>query len=401
MKVIELFAGIGSQRKALTNLQVKHEVLNVAEWYIPAILAYDSIHNGKRTKKELNKVSLDEIKSYLSKFTFSGNSKTPISKQNLFNLGETTLRHLYLSNQRINNLVSIDKISYAELPKNIDLLTYSFPCQDLSNVGAFHGYTNGIDRDKKSRSGLLWEVERLLLDLDKHSRNLPKILLMENVSTLLSKRHKDNFNEWKAVLKDLGYINKVYVRNSLDHGIPQNRERVFMVSVLTRGLDSDVLKRINDILDSDFERKERRDLNEFLRVSKTSKYLNEAQLAQPNDTPSRREIFDKNYYLYGTQKECKEFCPTITTRQDRHPNSGVIEFKTEINKYRYLTSREVFLLMGFSEKDYEAIERDNFMRNKSSMYFTRDKYYILAGNSIVVDVLMDIFKKIYEIYNLV
>lgn len=401
MKVVELFAGIGSQRKALNNLKIDYDIKNIAEWYIPAILAYDSIHHGRRSKKALLEKDIEEIREYLKKYTFSLDSKKPISTKNLLNNNDDFLRNLYVANKRSKNLVSIDKVKGEELPDDIDVITYSFPCQDLSNVGAFHGYRDGIDRNKNSRSGLLWEVERLLLERENKKLNMPKILLMENVSTLLSSRHKKNFYEWKRNLRKMGYISRYYKMNSKDYGIPQNRLRVFMVSIYVRESDLswEKLTHIKRLLENDFDEQPLRPLENFLRVNYTEKYLKEAKAAQPKDTPSRRYIYNKNYYLWGNKRERVEFCPTITTRQDRHPNSGVIEFETEVNNFRFLTAREVFLLMGFEERDYEKIEKSNFFRNKSSLFFTRDKYYILAGNSIVVNVLEEIFKKIEKIHS--
>ncbi|MGE4572433.1 MAG: DNA (cytosine-5-)-methyltransferase [Candidatus Izemoplasmatales bacterium] len=402
MNVVELFAGIGSQRKALTKLEIDYNVLSIAEWYIPAILAYDSIHYGKRNVEENINVNIEEIKKYLKKFTFSMDGKTPLTDKAFFYMNENLMRNLYIANKRTNNLVSIDKVKGYELPNQIDVLTYSFPCQDLSNVGAFHGYRSGIDKDKKSRSGLLWQVERIIKERFNLGLNLPKILLMENVSTLLSPRHNKNFQTWIDSLEDLGYYSKYYTLNSKDFGIPQNRERIFMISVYTKDLDQ-VTKNncINEINQEFVGKKEMKPLKSFLKTNYQGKYKVEAEEAQPNDTASRREIYENNYYLFGNEKRrLMKYCRTITTRQDRHPNSGVIDYNGEKNTFRFLTAREVFLLMGFSEEDYESIENGNFYRNKTSLFFSRDKYYVLAGNSIVVDVLEVVFKRIHKIYEI-
>ena len=401
MKIVELFAGIGSQKKALTKLNINHKVLNIAEWYIPAILAYDSIHYGMRNLDTIKHLPIDEIRLYLEKFTFSLNGKKPLGKDRISKMNHTLLRHLYIANKRTNNLVSIDKVNGHELPTDIDVMTYSFPCQDLSNVGAFHGYKNGIDKGVKSRSGLLWEVERIMLERLDSKSSLPRILLMENVSSLLAKRHKGNFDYWINSLNKMGYsINEYFIMNSKDFGIPQNRKRIFMVSVYTNGLSKKTIKEIKSILQEDFKKEKLGELEDYLKTNNRGKYKSEALLAQPNATPSRKTIYEGNYYLHGNKRSKSEICATITTRQDRHPNSGVIEYKTDNNNYRFLTSREVFLLMGFTEKDYESIELNNFKRNKSQLFFSRDKYYVLAGNSIVVNVLEKIFVRIEKIYNI-
>ena len=115
---------------------------------------------------------------------------------------------------------------------------------------------------------------------------------------------------------------------------------------------------------------------------------------------SRREIYKKNDILYTNKKVNNIVVSTVTTKQDRHPNSGLIDYYSEdTNKsnYRYLTPRECFLLMGFDEQDYQRIIDNNFQAIKGEMFFTRDKLYKMAGNSIVVNVLEEIFKQIIYI----
>lgn len=103
-------------------------------------------------------------------------------------------------------------------------MTYSFPCQDLSLAGKQRGMTKGSN----TRSGLLWEVERLLTELDE----LPQLLLMENVPQVHSEKNVKDFSEWISFLDGLGYTSKYQDLNSKDYGVPQNRERCFMLSWL-------------------------------------------------------------------------------------------------------------------------------------------------------------------------
>ena len=103
-----------------------------------------------------------------------------------------------------------------------DLFTYSFPCQDISVAG--RGL--GLDKDSGTRSGLLWECQKVI------SVKRPKYLLLENVKNLVSKKHKHNFDLWLEWLEELGYTNYWKVLNAKYFGIPQNRERVFVVSIL-------------------------------------------------------------------------------------------------------------------------------------------------------------------------
>lgn len=170
IKVIEFFAGIGAQRQALKDANIKHEVIVISEIDKYAIKAYEYLHG-----------------------------KTP-------NLGDIT------------------KIE--DVPK-ADLWTYSFPCTDISISGRMQGFEKGSN----THSSLLWEVQRLLLFCSEKSE-LPKYLLMENVKNLVSKKFKPLFDEWCKFLEELGYKNYYQVLNAKDYGIPQNRERVFMVSIL-------------------------------------------------------------------------------------------------------------------------------------------------------------------------
>lgn len=167
LRLIELFAGIGSQTQALTNIGVPHKVVGISEIDKYAIQSYKAMH-GEVT----NFGDIREIKS---------------------------------------------------LP-DADLWTYSFPCQDISVAGKGAGIKEG------TRSGLLFEVERLLITASENG-NLPKYLLLENVKNLVSKKFKADFDRWLAFLESLGYSNYWQILNAKDYGIPQNRERVFCVSI--------------------------------------------------------------------------------------------------------------------------------------------------------------------------
>ena len=144
-------------------------------------------------------------------------------------------------------------------------------------------------------------------------------------------------------------------------------------------------------------------LSKFLKLDYTNKtYLAEAVLSQPNDTESRKSIWEKNSKILLEDGTMKNIVQTITTKQDRHPNSGNIYFNPNNNKsnYRFLTPRECFVLMGFDEKDYEKIINNNFNSRKNSLFFSRDKMYKLAGNSIVVNMLEAIFEQAMDLNNI-
>ena len=118
-----------------------------------------------------------------------------------------------------NNLGDISKIDPKDIPQH-DLFTYSFPCQDLSVAGKQAGLGKG------TRSGLLYECEKII----EYCR--PKYLLLENVKNLVGKKFKADFDKWLEYLEGLGYTNYWQVLNAKNYGVPQNRERVFVVSVL-------------------------------------------------------------------------------------------------------------------------------------------------------------------------
>ena len=167
LRLIELFAGIGSQTQALKNIGVPHTVVGISEIDKYAISSYTAMH------------------------------------------GET------------HNFGDICKI--LALP-DADMWTYSFPCQDISVAGKGAGIKEG------TRSGLLYQVERLLKVADAN-KTLPKYLLLENVKNLVSKKFKADFDAWLTFLEALGYTNYWKILNAKDYGIPQHRERVFCVSI--------------------------------------------------------------------------------------------------------------------------------------------------------------------------
>lgn len=119
------------------------------------------------------------------------------------------------------NLGDMTKIDWSQV-KECDLLTYSTPCQDISQAGKQRGLEKGSD----TRSAILWHTERAIRELR------PKYLLMENVAALVSKKFLPFFKEWQDVVASYGYSNFTQVLNAKDYGIPQNRERVFMFSIL-------------------------------------------------------------------------------------------------------------------------------------------------------------------------
>lgn len=409
-RVIETFSGIGSQAKALSNIKEDYEIVNTADWDINAILAYCMIHKGKIDTDKYKDISDSDIIEFLKGFTLSADGKKPMKETSFSRLPMEVKRMLYAAIKETNNLVSITDIKGCNIPENIDLFTYSFPCQDLSLCGCWHGNKSGIARNAQNRSGMLWEVERILLEMNDEGRKLPRFLVMENVCNILSKPHEADFGDWKSTLSKLGYYNKIYRLNAKNFGIPQKRERAYMISILCND-DKDMIAKIEKY----FEQNNLEDVSVANRIKRRKlmlkdilcldyennpKYKKEADASKPNNTPSRKKICKDNDMLYDGKKINEIFVNTVTTKQDRNPNSGLITYKNyarKKTKWRYLTPRECFKLMGFDEVDFEKVISNNPQINKSRKLYTTEKLIKMAGNSIVVDVLEAIFTQILEI----
>lgn len=415
MTIIELFSGIGSQAKALQNIGIDIDVAGTCEWDIHAFVAYDAIHNSPDIPDEITKMQKPELLDILRKYTLSNDGKTAMDYTILKTYSVESLRRIFAAIQRSNNFVDINALTGKQIPRKVDILTYSFPCQDLSNVGAFHGYNKGIDKDSGSRSSLLWQVGRILREMCDSRRKLPRFLLMENVPTLLSERHKKNFDIWRSDLEQLGYYSYYYQLNAKDFGLPQNRPRLLMISVYVgrnRSLKKRVAAYFNEKSQSenvikDYARSEyyhKKCINELFRMDYSrADLLDEAINCTPNDTPSRRRIWDENPQLVledNIVNPAFDMIRTVTTKQDRNPNSGNLFFDSGIDgrsKFRYLTPRECMLFMGFTDEDYENIVRNNPEIHKGSIFFPRDKIIRMAGNSIPVKLLEGVFLQIKQI----
>ena len=176
IRLIELFAGIGSQAMALRDIGADFETYRVVEFDKYAIASYNAIHGTNFPTMDITKIHAEDL-----------------------------------------GIVKRTDFTY--------LLTYSFPCQDLSVAGRQEGMTKGSG----TRSGLLWEVERLLNEC---GNDLPQILLMENVTQVHGKKNIEDFEKWLKFLEKKGYTNVWKDLNAKDYGIPQNRDRCFCVSFL-------------------------------------------------------------------------------------------------------------------------------------------------------------------------
>lgn len=413
--IVELFSGIGSQARALKNIGININVQATCEWDLHAFIAYDAIHESYEILPEVESLNKKQLLAILSKYTLSNNGKEPMNYLTLRGYSEIVLRRMLSAIKRTKNLVDISRVHGEQMPDNTDILTYSFPCQDLSNVGAFHGYNKGIDIDSGSRSSLLWQVGRILTEMKNLGKVLPRYLIMENVPTLLSPRHKENFEKWINELEEIGYVSKYMPVNARNYGLPQNRPRLLMMSVFV-GQNESLKKEIKAFFDSwgsdetkilsDY-RKSRFyspvTINQLLRqpADRRSKLWEEALDCTPNDTVSRRKIWEENPKIVDEQGRItsEDFIRTITTKQDRHPNSGNVYFDSGVEgrgKFRYLTPRECLLFMGFTDEDYERLQANNPEQRVKSKLFPRDKIIRMAGNSIPVKMLEGFFYQLYK-----
>lgn len=229
IRLIELFAGIGSQAMALRNIGANFEKYLICEWWVQAFASYKAIHFADDQTDYSEEKTKEELISILHELGISNDGKEPMKLEQIQKKPEKWLRETYNNIRATKNIVNIVAAAGSDL-KVIDtdkytyILTYSFPCQDLSVAGKMRG----MDKGSGTRSGMLWEVERLLGEMDE----LPQVLLMENVPQVMQKKNMHNFLAWQQFLESKGYKNYAQILNAKDYGVAQNRQRAFMVSIL-------------------------------------------------------------------------------------------------------------------------------------------------------------------------
>ena len=271
IRVFEAFSGVGSQRMALRNLGIDHEVVAISDVDEFTVKSYTAIHDND---KVVSQATYEEMQDYLEKHNIPLNNKgvRKILKGN-------KLQEFYEACIKSNNLGDISKVETQNIPDH-DLFTYSFPCQDISVAGKGLGLNEGSD----TRSGLLWECQKVI------DGKRPKYLLLENVKNLVGKKHKHNFDKWLEWLEEQGYTNYWQVLNAKDYGIPQNRERVFVVSILGEHEPYEFPEpielelRLKDVLESEVDEKF------YLSKEKSEKLI------------SRFDLKDEPFLLGGEQK---------------------------------------------------------------------------------------------------
>ena len=363
MKVLSLFSGIGAFEKALDRLNIDYELVAFSEIDKYATKSYCAIHG------------VDES----------------------MNLGDIT------------------KVDENSLPKDIDLITYGFPCQDISLAGKQKGMFN--DDGTQTRSGLFFEALRII------EATKPKIAIAENVKNLTGKKFKEQFELVLKSLEEAGYSNYWKVLNAKDYGIPQNRERVFIISIrkdIDKGYEFPepfpLQLRLKDMLEDEVDesfyisdertKSLQRDLiNKDTLMLDVCQYRREGHPREYNEvspTLSARDCRDPRLIQVGNldikgQDIVKRvyssngLSPTLTNMQggNRQPKVAYVDEPKQSNlRIRKLTPKECFRLMGFDDEDFYKAETVN----------SNSQLYKQAGNSIVVDVIEKIYEKLFERY---
>lgn len=315
-----MFSGIGAFEKALKRQRIDYELVNFCEVDKWAIKSYCLIHNESKDK----------------------------------NLGDIT------------------KVDLNNLPSDVDIITHGSPCTDYSIAGKQEGGNEGSG----TRSSLMWNSVQIIKKCN------PKYVIWENVKNVLSAKHKHNFDKYISDLDDIGYNSYYKVLNAKMFGVPQNRERIFVVSIrkdidnysfkFPEGFDSGI--RLKDVLEDVVDEKYYLSNKGFNYV--TNKYN---QFIKNNGyTP---EMF--NPYNCA---EVKNISPTVTTQCGSTTSSATVLINNNY-RIRKLTPLECIRLMDFNDEDYYILKE-----NKIS----DTQIYKMCGNSIVVSVLEHIFKNLFN-----
>ena len=298
----------------------------------------------------------------------------------------------------------------------VDLIMHGSPCQDFSLAGK----QAGGDEGSGTRSSLMSETIRIVEKLK------PKYVIWENVKNLLSKKHRHNFDAYLETMEKLGYTNYYQVLNAKDYGIPQNRERVFTISILSEeylDFETEIVKpitnfvfppkqelklKLKDMLEDEVDEKYylSESMIEYISATGTANFKNpdckiNLDIARPLTTDQNKRAGTTNYlsdglpsnydlkglsYLreFGSRGKLqnKEYCDTLTASMGT--GGGNVPILSNNLKIRKLTPKECWRLMGFDDADYE----------KASKVNSNTQLYKQAGNSIVVNVLEAILRNL-------
>lgn len=446
-----LFAGIGCQERGFENsILFDVDVVNISEINKEAVLSYAAIHCGL-TPEMVNTYtdypSREEMVRQLTEVNLGYDPEKNKSYDwyKLSRRKSSDINKYWLANKLTHNLGDINKIEFLSYA---DLWTISFCCQDISVAGKMRG----LKPDSGTRSSLLWENIRLLKRA-KDDGTLPKYLMFENVKNLVSKKFIDDFNNLLEVLDELGFNSYWKVLNAKDCGIPQNRERVFVISI-RKDIDNgtydfpkpfDTGIRLKDVLDKEVDEKYYLS-NTMIKGFKKHNENHEAKgtgfIWKPRDIdgvastiranvslcPTDNtineciEVGDLNHYNYDEMNRVysKEGCsPTLRTMQggDRQPR--VLEQPTILQRsHGYNTGNEFKNCPSITSSSWENnnVLKNNFRVRKLTpnecwklMGLTEEDYtnaknigiadsqlYKQAGNSLVTNCVSLLAEHLYK-----
>ena len=354
LKVFEAFSGVGAQHMALRNINKEYEIVATSDIDEFAILSYYYVH--RKNKRLIKSVSSDKMINYLVE-------KGIGSKQHFKKKDSEKLIEIYNASIKENNLGDISRLNSEEIPDH-NLFTYSFPCQDISSVGT----RKGLDKDSGTRSSLLWECKKVI------ENKKPKYLILENVKNLTIGKNRKNFEAWLEYLESQGYDNYWKIFDAQNYGIPQRRPRVIVVSKLGKS-KTDLVKdnigtkkNIKDIIDK----------NE----TKWSIFKPKAEIKGSIKEGECLFLDDRDWKMNGVM--ISKVCST-----QRAGRTGLKWIKKQNDKLyeRKLNALECCRLMGYDDKDYLNMKNGGI----SDSIIMK-----ICGNSIVVNVLENVFRNIYE-----
>lgn len=321
LRLVELCSGIGAQAKGLEHTGLfQVESVATADLDKEVVVSYAAIHCGltnELIESYENYPSKEEMAAELTakRLGYDFKNDKPYDWYKLSRKKDKTkgIEKYWLADHLSHNLGDMMQID--ALP-DCDFLTYSCPCTDLSIAGHQEGLkwtcqdcghtydpaaysveerylcpVCGSKHVKSTRSGLLYEVERLLVTA-KQNGSLPKYLLMENVDALVSKKYIDSFNNWLERLENLGYHSYYQVINAKNAGVPQNRKRIFVFSILkeidtgkfTFPVPFDNGIRLKDVLENTVEEKY------YLSDEKVASFLGNLIKTEDEDTTNTNNV---------------------------------------------------------------------------------------------------------------